>query len=279
MRRPLADATLAYGDSSVVHPLESKPSVTLHARIETKTVASELQQEDRSKKLDAKLLMQTEMNYNGKRINSAFKLNIIKLLNILFCCHVKLSLHSDPKFVKPTEETKDNKQFTNMPDTLLASSTKIVPSKNEIKRNMIIGSDTGLKHSLDSLQILNKYSEGDYGIVSECNSYSAREKKREEAQQIVDRMTNMQFTIPSSIPPQRQGKTLYVKDREYLILGSLGRGMSGEVLRVQDISFGELRAIKCVDLSKMDKESAQGCLDEISMLRKLQAPCVVKMFD
>ncbi|XP_050465128.1 uncharacterized protein LOC126858706 [Cataglyphis hispanica] len=250
VRRPLADATLVYSDSSVVHPLESKPSVTLHARIETKTVASELQQEDRSKKLDAKLLMQTEMNY-----------------------------HNDPKFVKPTEETKDNKQFTNMPDTLLASSTKIVPSKNEIKRNMIIGSDTGLKHSLDSLQILNKYSEGDYGIVSECNRYSVREKKREEAQQIVDRMTNMQFTIPSSIPPQRQGKTLYVKDREYLILGSLGRGMSGEVLRVQDISFGELRAIKCVDLSKMDKESAQGCLDEISMLRKLQAPCIVKMFD
>lgn len=285
MRRPLADAMSAYGDSSIVHPLESKPSATLHACAETKTVASELQQEDRNKKLDAKLLMQTEMNYhNGKRINSAFKLNIIiKLLNILFCCHVKLSLHSDPKFAKPTEETKNNKQFANMPDTLQASSTKTVPSKNEIKRNVIIGSDTGLKHSLDSLQILNKYSEEDYGIVSECKNsherYSVHEKKREEAQQIVDRVANMQFTIPSSIPPQRQGKTLHVKDKEYLILGSLGHGMSGEVLRVQDISFGELRAIKCVDLSKMDKESAQGCLDEISMLRKLQAPCVVRMFD
>ncbi|XP_029679259.1 probable serine/threonine-protein kinase ndrC [Formica exsecta] len=254
VRRPLADAMSAYGDSSIVHPLESKPSATLHACAETKTVASELQQEDRNKKLDAKLLMQTEMNY-----------------------------HNDPKFAKPTEETKNNKQFANMPDTLLASSTKTVSSKNEIKRNVIIGSDTGLKHSLDSLQILNKHSEEDYGIVSECKNsherYSVHEKKREEAQQIVDRVANMQFTIPSSIPPQRQGKTLHVKDKEYLILGSLGHGMSGEVLRVQDISFGELRAIKCVDLSKMDKESAQGCLDEISMLRKLQAPCVVRMFD
>ena len=97
--------------------------------------------------------------------------------------------------------------------------------------------------------------------------------------QIVDKMTNVQFTVPLSIPPQQQGKTLIIKDKEYLILGSLGRGMSGEVLRVQDVSCGELRAIKCVDLSKMDKDSAQGCLDEISLLRKLQAPCIVKMFD
>lgn len=287
MRRPLADATLGYGDSSTAHPLESKPLVALHARAETKTVASELQQEDRSKRPvgppDAKLMMRTEMNYhNGKLINSALKLTIIiKLLNILSCCHVKLSLYSDPKFAKPTEETKENKQFANMPDTFLTSNAKAVPSKNEIKRNVIIGSDTGLKQ--DSLRILKKYSEGDYGIVSECKNsherYSAHEKKREEEQQIVNRLANMQFTIPSSILPQRQSKTLHVKNREYLILGSLGRGMSGEVLRVQDLSSGELRAIKCVDLKKMDKESAQGCLDEISMLNKLQAPCVVRMFD
>ncbi|XP_072765067.1 uncharacterized protein Mps1 isoform X2 [Anoplolepis gracilipes] len=253
MRRPLADATLAYGNSSAPHPLESKPLVALHSRAETKTVVSELQQEDRSKRPDVKLMMQTEINY-----------------------------HNDPKFAKATEEMKDNKQVVNIPDTLLVSSTKTVPNKNEIKRNMIIGSDMG-QIKQDSLRILNKYSEGDYGIVSECKSshehQSVREKKCEEAQQIIDRIANMQFTIPSNIPPQRQEKTLHVKDREYLILGSLGRGMSGEVLRVQDISFGELRAIKCVDLSKMDKESAQGCLDEITMLRKLQAPCVVRMID
>lgn len=193
-----------------------------------------------------------------------------------------MSLHSDPKFAKLTEETKENKQLANMPDTLLASNTKIVSSKNEIKRNVIIGSDTGLKQ--ESLRILKKYSEEDYGIISECKNshehYSAREKKHEEEQQqIVNRVANMQFTVPSSIPSQRQSKTLHVKNREYLILGSLGRGMSGEVLRVQDVSFGELRAIKCVNLNKMDKESAQGCLDEISMLHKLQAPCVIRMFD
>lgn len=191
-----------------------------------------------------------------------------------------MSLYSDPKFEKFTEEIKDNKQFINIPDTLLTGSTKTVPSKNEIKRNVIIGSDTGLKQ--DSLRILNKYSEEKLGIVSECKNsherYPICEEKREKAQ-IIDKVTNTQFTIPSSIPPQGQDKILRVKNKKYLILGSLGCGMSGEVLRVQDISFGELRAIKCVDLSKMDKESAQGCLDEISMLHKLQASCVVRMFD
>lgn len=140
-----------------------------------------------------------------------------------------------------------------------------------------MGSNTDIKLIQDS----RKYSE-EHNIApnSDCKNphYSSHEKLCKEMQQIVDKKTNVQFTIPSSIPPQRQSK-LIIKDKEYLILGSLGRGMSGEVLRVQDTSCGELRAIKCVDLSKMDKDSAQGCLDEISMLHKLQAPCVVKMFD
>lgn len=188
-----------------------------------------------------------------------------------------MSLYSDPKFSKPTEEMKDNKQFVSISDTLLGGSTKTVSSKNEIKRNVILGSNIDLK---DSFQTLNKYEEKP-GIVSECKNSHERYpicEKCEKAE-IVDRVANTQFTISSSILPQRQGKTLRVKNKEYLILGSLGCGMSGEVLRVQDISFGDLRAIKCVDLSKMDKESAQGCLDEISMLYKLQAPCVVRMFD
>lgn len=163
-----------------------------------------------------------------------------------------------------------------MSDTLLGNSRKTMQNKNEDKQ-MIIGSNTDIKLIQDS----RKYS-GEHNIVSnaDCKNlhYSNRERQCKELQ-IVDKMANVQFTVPSSIPPQRQGKTLIVKDKEYLILGSLGRGMSGEVLRVQDVSCGELRAIKCVDLSKMDKDSAQGCLDEISMLHKLQASCVVKMFD
>ncbi|KAL6264917.1 hypothetical protein P5V15_005011 [Pogonomyrmex californicus] len=242
VRRPLSDATFSHGES-----LDSKP-LLLHAQ--AKNVTSESQQEDRSKKMiglsDAKL-MQTEINYNN-----------------------------DLKPAKSIEETKENKQY-DISDTLLGSGKKIMQNKNESKQT-IIGSNTNIKLVQDS----QKYS-GEHNVASnaDCKDphYSIREKQRKEQLQIINEMANVQFTISSSIPSQRQDKTLIVKDKEYLILGSLGRGMSGEVLRVQDISSGELRAIKCVNLSKMDKESAQGCLDEICMLHKLQAPCVVRMFD
>ncbi|XP_017880727.1 serine/threonine-protein kinase WARTS homolog [Ceratina calcarata] len=108
---------------------------------------------------------------------------------------------------------------------------------------------------------------------------ASNQSQQEELQKIVNNVPHVQFSTPSNIPKSRQSKTLFVKGKEYLILGTLGQGMSGEVLRVQDLSSLELCAIKCVNLSRIDKESAQGCLEEISMLHKLQAPCVVKMFD
>ncbi|OXU25556.1 hypothetical protein TSAR_012389 [Trichomalopsis sarcophagae] len=92
-------------------------------------------------------------------------------------------------------------------------------------------------------------------------------------------------TIQCSIPQQlnswnsRQNKIITVKDRQYLVLGVLGQGMSCEVVRAQDLSSSELRAIKCVNLSKMDKDSAQGCLQEICMLDRLKAPCIVHMYN
>lgn len=170
------------------------------------------------------------------------------------------------------EEIKENKQ-----SDMLGNSRKTVQNKNEGKQ-MIIGFNTDMKLIKDSRKCS---AENNVVPNADCENphYPVRERQCKEMQQIADRMANVQFSVPSSIPPQRQGKTLIVKDKEYLILGSLGRGMSGEVLRVQDTSCGELRAIKCVDLSKMDKDAAQGCLDEISMLHKLQASCVVKMFD
>ncbi|KYN14118.1 PREDICTED: probable serine/threonine-protein kinase mps1 [Trachymyrmex cornetzi] len=239
VRRPLTDTTVPR--ESLVHPVESK--MLMHTRAEVKSMTSESQtQEDRNRKTIGPLnvkLMQTETNYK------------------------------DLKLMEPIEEVKENKQSN------MLGNRNTVQNQNEDKQ--IIGSNMDMKILHDS----RKHS-GEHNIVPNVNCknshYSVPERQSKEMQ-IVDKMTNVQFTVPSSIPPQQQGKTLIIKDKEYLILGSLGRGMSGEVLRVQDVSCGELRAIKCVDLSKMDKDSAQGCLDEISMLRKLQAPCVVKMFD
>ncbi|XP_011314251.1 dual specificity protein kinase TTK [Fopius arisanus] len=83
----------------------------------------------------------------------------------------------------------------------------------------------------------------------------------------------------SAAPPCQYGKKMSVKGKEYIILGTLGQGMSGEVYRVQDTSNLELKAIKYVNLARMDHESAQSCLNEIKMLNKLQAPSVVTMYD
>ncbi|XP_018056964.1 PREDICTED: probable serine/threonine-protein kinase mps1 [Atta colombica] len=225
---------------SLVHSVESK----MHTRSEIKSMTSDSQtQEDRNKKTNGPSnvkLMQIETNYK------------------------------DLKSMESIEEIKENKQSN------MLGNRNTVQNQNEGKQ--IIGSNMDIKIIHDS----RKHS-GDHNIIPNANCknshYSVERQSKDKTMQIVDKMTNVQFTVPLSIPPQQQGKTLIIKDKEYLILGSLGRGMSGEVLRVQDVSCGELRAIKCVDLSKMDKDSAQGCLDEISLLRKLQAPCIVKMFD
>ncbi|KAI4488027.1 hypothetical protein M0804_004875 [Polistes exclamans] len=114
----------------------------------------------------------------------------------------------------------------------------------------------------------------------EQNIVSNEKEVEENIKQVVDKISNVQFSIPSnSSCSMERYKKIMVKNKEYLILGALGRGMSGEVLRVQDLMSSELRAIKCVNLNRMDKDSAQGCLEEISMLHKLQASCIVKMFD
>ncbi|XP_028050394.1 probable serine/threonine-protein kinase mps1 isoform X2 [Monomorium pharaonis] len=241
-RRPLTDATLTHSDS-LTHPLESKP-LSLHTRSEVKSVTSESQQEDRNRKITVGLsdvkLMQTQTNYD-----------------------------SNPKSAKPVEEFKENKQ-----SNALGNSVKTAQNKKEGKIMNDFNTDIKLTQNSKKYNIDHNVPNADRKNLPDL----FHEKQYKELQQI-DKIANVQFSVPSSIPSQRQGKTLIVKDKEYLILGSLGRGMSGEVLRVQDLSCGELRAIKCVDLSKMDKDSAQGCLDEISMLHKLQAPCVVKMFD
>ncbi|XP_033341019.1 dual specificity protein kinase monopolar spindle 1 [Megalopta genalis] len=128
------------------------------------------------------------------------------------------------------------------------------------------------KESKDTLKQISSNSQNQYLTVN--NQIQQPEPKRS-----MDTVPNVQFSIPPNVLKPKHSRTIFVKGKEYLILGLLGQGMSGEVLRVQDLSSLELCAIKCVYLNRMDKDSAQGCLEEISMLHKLQAPCIVRMFD
>lgn len=124
------------------------------------------------------------------------------------------------------------------------------------------------------------------------NAYaSSRSVERQENYQVRESQS-IQPPTPSqeprqrqcSMPPQmnvfnpRQNKIITVKNTHYVVLGVIGRGMSCEVVRAQDLGSLEMRAIKCVDLSKMEKETVKGCLQEICMLDKLRAPCIVNMY-
>ncbi|XP_076755816.1 dual specificity protein kinase monopolar spindle 1 isoform X2 [Xylocopa sonorina] len=163
------------------------------------------------------------------------------------------------------EQLKDNKH--SIENTVLDKEIvkKISDSKHVIHCS---------KDSKETLKPMCNHPQSQQSKGNDCNQDQQRESKN-----IENKISNVQFSMPSNVPKARQNRTLSVKGKEYLILGTLGQGMSGEVLRVQNLSSLELCAIKCVNLNHMDKDSAQGCLEEISMLHKLQAPCVVKMFD
>lgn len=88
---------------------------------------------------------------------------------------------------------------------------------------------------------------------------------------------NVQFSVAAKPREKKYGQLINVKGIEYVVLGKLGQGMSGNVFRVQEVKTGELRAIKCVDLSQIDKETAQGCLEEVALLERLRAPCIIHM--
>jgi hypothetical protein len=115
--------------------------------------------------------------------------------------------------------------------------------------------------------------------VENYENYQGRENKSAHPQS--QQMPTIQCSVPQKPNTwnTRQNKIITVIDHQYLVLGVIGQGMSCEVVRAQNLSTSELRAIKCVNLSKMDKDSAQGCLQEICMLEKLKAPCIVHMYD
>ncbi|XP_043476918.1 serine/threonine-protein kinase mph1 [Leptopilina heterotoma] len=77
----------------------------------------------------------------------------------------------------------------------------------------------------------------------------------------------------------RNDEYIVVKKVTYRNLGLIGKGMSGQVFRVQNLANNQIQAVKFFNFNQLDKEGIQGCLDEIKMLHKLQAPCVIKMFD
>ncbi|KAL2738019.1 putative serine/threonine-protein kinase mps1 [Vespula squamosa] len=166
----------------------------------------------------------------------------------------------------------------------IGSAEQLGPSQNF--KSMDIGkNDERIKNTIEEVVFVSdkhgtSISKVELMNSEEQNIISTEREVEENIKQVVGEISNVQVSIPSNPSSSMERyKRIMIKNKEYLILGTLGRGMSGEVLRVQDLTSSELRAIKCVNLSRMDKDSAQGCLEEISMLHKLQASCIVRMFD
>ncbi|XP_054272007.1 uncharacterized protein LOC128992454 [Macrosteles quadrilineatus] len=80
--------------------------------------------------------------------------------------------------------------------------------------------------------------------------------------------------------PSRADTELSVNGKSYTILSMLGKGGSSEVYQVLDPCSSKLLAVKCVDLSMVDKTIADGYLNEIELLSRLQGcASVIRMFD
>ncbi|KAJ8679895.1 hypothetical protein QAD02_015682 [Eretmocerus hayati] len=111
---------------------------------------------------------------------------------------------------------------------------------------------------------------------SKSSHQPVKQESRGSHQPIVNQ-TNSTSSVMKELSLKKP-KVITVNNVNYLKLGVLGHGMSCEVIKVQDLSTSEFRAIKCVNLSQMDRDAAQGCLQEICLLDKLKAPCVVNMY-
>ncbi|XP_022188642.2 dual specificity protein kinase TTK [Nilaparvata lugens] len=82
------------------------------------------------------------------------------------------------------------------------------------------------------------------------------------------------------LPVDNKANIIYVNSKPYISLSLLGKGGTSKVFLVQDPSSNKLKAIKCVDLSRVDQMFANAYLNEIELLIKLQeCDTVIKMFD
>nr|CAD7581010.1 unnamed protein product [Timema californicum] len=81
-------------------------------------------------------------------------------------------------------------------------------------------------------------------------------------------------------PHGKDKDVLCVNGRRYTTLNKLGLGGSCVVYQVRDHESSSVLAVKCVSLPVHDKMLAQGYLNEVSMIRRLQgSECVIKLID
>lgn len=87
---------------------------------------------------------------------------------------------------------------------------------------------------------------------------------------------NFKLKIDKSVFVHEQKGKIKAK---YRILDTLGKGSYGEVKRIQHKNTGEYRAMKIIQKEEVSKEFVQSLLNEIDILRQLDHPNIVKIYE
>ncbi|XP_048004557.1 dual specificity protein kinase Ttk-like isoform X2 [Leguminivora glycinivorella] len=131
-------------------------------------------------------------------------------------------------------------------------------------------------------------------VLSETNSQSTQLPTQTQLTvatqqtQVTQPPSQKQTPLVAATPSQPAGpkntgkiqfKTINIKGKKYMFIKKLGTGGSSEVFKVLEISTSNEFAVKCVDLAT-DREMAQGCLNEVKLLRDLQkSDRVIKLYE
>ncbi|CAH0754709.1 unnamed protein product [Bemisia tabaci] len=89
-------------------------------------------------------------------------------------------------------------------------------------------------------------------------------------------------TIQNASQPSNPSSTpcIKVNNRSYNIHSTIGKGGSSEVYKVEDPGSKSFLAVKVVKLAAVDEAIAEGYMNEVKLLEKLQGcPSVIRMFD
>jgi serine/threonine protein kinase len=81
------------------------------------------------------------------------------------------------------------------------------------------------------------------------------------------------------LPPVKKPRPSDTLRDKYILGDVLGTGAFGEVLKAQKIQSGDLVAIKIVSTERMSYSEKDECLREISIIKKLNHPNIIKLFD
>lgn len=193
----------------------------------------------------------------------------------------RLMNYNEPPADQRSAHTVNPRNFSGVRTEMIGEFKKeVLPSKyteharTEVPRANYLAAEQQ-PHCIENLVDKQSTTPAAYG-----NTYEgANPRQRHTAvPQSLSQLSQFQNVIMPG-PGQSQPKIYVVKDKSFIELSLIGKGMSCQVFRVQDLSTRKLYAMKIVDLSALAPELCKGSLEEIELLRTLQGTPIVSLID